>query len=255
MGRAVLEGGITSGILEPRTVLVADHNAACRAAAASLGCSVTSDAASLKEASTIVLCVRPQDFASAAADIRSDDQRTLVSVMAGIKSDAIGRACGSGSRVVRAMPNAPTQIGQGMTAVAAGNGATSADVEWAVKLFEGVGHVCEVPESAMWAVTAVSGSGPAWFYLLAEAILEEAVALGIDPDTAESLVVGTMKGAADMLYKSGVPPTALRDAVTTPGGTTEAGIAAMVSAGLIDAARAGVRAAHARGEALALESE
>ncbi len=251
MGRAVLEGGIRGGMLEPEHVLVAEQDDARRAAASELGCRVASDAESLADASTIVLCVRPQDFAPAAETIRHNKPRLLVSVMAGIESDTIARACGSGSRVVRAMPNAPAGIGQGMTAVAGGAGAGDNDIAWAMTLFHGVGQVCQVPESAMWAVTAVSGSGPAWFYLLSEAILEEASALGLDTETAESLLAGTMTGAAAMLAESGATPAALREAVTTPGGTTEAGLAAMRSAGLVEAARAGVRAAYQRGEELA----
>lgn len=251
MGRAILEGGIRGGALDPAHVIVAEQDEPRRAAASGLGCAVSENARSLADASTIVLCVRPQDFAVAAEAVRGQRPRLLVSVMAGIESGAIAHACGAGSRVVRAMPNAPAAIGQGMTALSRGEGATSSDVAWAARLFQGVGQVCEVPESAMWAVTAVSGSGPAWFYLLAEAILEEAAALGLDQRTSESLVAGTMTGAAAMLAAKGATPAEMREAVTTPGGTTEAGLAAMRSAGLVEAARAGVHAAFRRGEELA----
>ncbi len=251
MGMAVLKGVLAARLVPADTVLAVDHRAAHRDHAAALGCRVSAEAADLRDLPVVMLCTRPQDFAAAAQALRGDADRLAISVMAGVESAQIGELCGPGTRVVRAMPNAPAAIGAGMTAVAAGRGAGPEDVALATRLFSGVGRVVEVPEPAMHAVTAVSGSGPAWFYLLAEAIREEGLTLGLDPGVVDTLIRGTIDGAAAMMRADARTPAELRAAVTTPGGTTEAGLAAMQEAGFIEAARAGVRAACRRGETLA----
>ncbi|MDP7028970.1 MAG: pyrroline-5-carboxylate reductase [Phycisphaerales bacterium] len=250
MGMAVLEGVLASGMVDAKAVLAVDHEARRRERASTLGCQVSADAADVRGLPMIVLCTRPQSFAEAAEELRSDGDRLLVSVMAGVESARIAAACGLGSRVVRAMPNAPAAVGKGMTAIAAGAGARAGDLDRAAELFSGVGRVVEVAESSMHAVTAVSGSGPAWFYLLAEAIREEGMALGLEASVAEALIRGTMEGAAAMMGGDSRSPAELRDAVTTPGGTTEAGLEAMRANGLVNAVRAGVQAACRRSEAL-----
>ena len=253
MGRAILNGAFASGFLRPDTVLVVERLGPLREAIAELGCEVAADATALHGVDTLVMCVRPQDFPVAAAALVSSSPRLVVSVMAGLDSNSIADACGEATRVVRAMPNAPASIGRGMTAIAAGRGATAADTDLARGLFEGVGRVVEVAEADMFAVTAVSGSGPAWIYLLAEAMREEGVAIGLDDSIIDELIRGTFEGAAAMLASSKLHPAELKQAVTTPGGTTEAGLAAMDQAGLVKAARAGVHAAYMRGKSIAQE--
>jgi pyrroline-5-carboxylate reductase len=251
MGRAILEGGLDAGLWCPPAVLVVDRDADRRGEAASFGCSVAEDGRTLCDVPVIVACVRPQDFPDAAHTLRSATPRLVVSVMAGVESTVIADWCGEGSRVVRAMPNAPAAIGRGMTAIAKGSGATADDVRYAKRLFAGVGRTADVDEAQMSAVTAVSGSGPAWVYLLAEAIRSEAIALGLSEETSDTLIRGMVEGAAAMLAGSELSPSALREAVTTPGGTTEAGLAAMRADGFVEAVRAGVAAAARRGEELA----
>jgi pyrroline-5-carboxylate reductase len=251
MGHAILEGGLAAGLWSPSSVLVVDREPDRRARAAEVGCRVDEQAESLREVPVLVCCVRPQDFPAAAAAIGPSYGQLVISVMAGVESQTIADAFGAGTRVIRAMPNAPAGIGRGMTAIARGVAATEDDVGYAGRLFAGVGRTVQVDETEMCAVTAVSGSGPAWVYLLAEAIRLEAVHLGLSDDTADTLIRGTVEGAAAMLASSELSPAALCDAVTTPGGTTEAGLAAMRSARLVEAVRAGVAAACRRGEELA----
>lgn len=251
MGYAILKGGLAAGLWSPSSILVVDHDAACRARAESLGCVVNEHAESLLGVPVLVCCVRPQDFPAAAASIGASRCQLVISVMAGVESQTIADAFGAGSRVIRAMPNAPAGIGHGMTAIAQGVDATEDDAHYADRMFAGVGRTVHVDESAMCAVTAVSGSGPAWVYLLAEAMRTEAISLGLSEATADTLIRGTVEGAAAMLASSALSPGALCDAVTTPGGTTEAGLAAMRAAGMVEAVRAGVAAACRRGEELA----
>jgi pyrroline-5-carboxylate reductase len=251
MGHAILEGGLAAGLWTPPSVLVVDHEAPRRARASDAGCVVNEQAGSLRDVPVLVCCVRPQDFPAAAAAICPSQGQLVISVMAGVESQTIAAAFGAGTRVIRAMPNAPAAIGHGMTAIARGIGATQDDAAYADRIFAGVGCTVQVDESAMCAVTAVSGSGPAWVYLLADAIRLEAIALGLTQDTADTLIRGTVEGAAAMLASSESSPAALCDAVTTPGGTTEAGLAVMRAAGLVEAVRAGVAAACRRGEELA----
>ncbi len=251
MGRAILEGGLAAGLWCPSGVLVVDHDETRRRDAESLGCMVESEVAALRDVPVVVLCVRPQDFREAVASLRSRQPRLAVSVMAGIESAAIAAACGEQTRVIRAMPNAPAVIGHGMTAIARGEAATDEDVQYAEKMFAGVGRTVQVGEDMMCAVTAVSGSGPAWVYLLAEAIRAEAIALGLPEEIADTLINGMVEGAAAMMSGSDLSPTELVAAVTTPGGTTEAGLATMRAAGFVEAVRGGVAAACQRGEKLA----
>jgi pyrroline-5-carboxylate reductase len=250
MGRAILQGGLAAGLWPPKAVLVVDRDAARRAEATSLGCVAEAQIETLHAVPIIVLCLRPQDLPDAAAALRAPRARLVISVMAGVESSTIAAACGEETRVIRAMPNAPAAIGRGMTAIARGVHATGDDVELARRLFSGVGRTVEVAEDAMCAVTAVSGSGPAWVYLLADAMSAEAIALGLAEETAQRLICGMMEGAAAMLAGSDRTPADLCEAVTTPGGTTEAGLAAMRADGFVEAVRAGVAAACRRGEEL-----
>ena len=152
--------------------------------------------------------------------------------------------------MVRTMPNTAASIGEAVVGIAAGANASEADVSQACALLSGVGRTVDVLESQMHAVTAVSGSGPAYVYLLAEAIEAEAVELGLDQSQINILLRGMMLGASMLFDADERSPAALREAVTTPGGTTEAGIQAMRDAGFVESVRAGVRAACQRGEHL-----
>ena len=251
MGGAILRGIKVAGAFDPESILVIERDAERHPAISELGFEVTDSLASLEHARTVLLCIRPQDFAAFQSHDDSKQSRLIVSVMAGVTIEAINSVFGPHARIARAMPNAPAAIGEGVTAIACGATCTDEDREFCHDLFEGVGSVCDVPESLLSAVTAVAGSGPAWEFLLSEAVREEAIALGLSPDVADTLIAGTKRGAGAMMVELGTPPSLLRQKVITPGGTTEAGLGAMCQAGFMETVRAGVRAAHDRSQELA----
>jgi pyrroline-5-carboxylate reductase len=129
-----------------------------------------------------------------------------------------------GDVVIRAMPNSPSLIGCGVAAMSGGSVATSGDLEWAEGILAAVGTVVRLPERQLDAVTGLSGSGPAYVYLMAEALIDAGVAAGLSLDVSRQLVVGTVFGAARMMVETGADPAELRAEVTSPGGTTTAGL-------------------------------
>lgn len=188
-------------------------------------------------ADVIVVAVKPGDVPAVVGrigDAISDSvhESTVVSLAAGVPTEVLENRLSAGSPVVRVMPNTAMLVGQGVSAVCRGRYAREEHVRPVVSMMESVGGVVVVDESQMDAVTAVSGSGPAYFFLLAEAMIEAGVEQGIPRKTAETLVLGTAKGAGAMLAAGGDGPTALRAAVTSPGGTTAAALRAFETGGL-----------------------
>ncbi len=229
MGMSIIRGVIDAGVLSPQTLVVADLDRSRRDAAAALGCASTADATDVREAGQILLAVKPQGFAAVAGAIGPLQRGTVViSIMAGLGSPAIRRALGPLARVVRAMPNTPCRVGAGMTAIALGDGAETGDEALAVKIFAAMGRTVIVHEDHMHAVTGISGSGPAYVFLLAEAMERAAVSAGLDDVTAALLVRQTILGAGTLLTESADAPAELRAAVTSPGGTTEAALDVMM---------------------------
>jgi pyrroline-5-carboxylate reductase len=209
-----------------------------------------SDAAAT--ADVIVLAVKPPDVAGLAASI-ADSVRpdaVVVSVAAGIPTAGIERQLGPGARVVRVMPNTPMLVGAGMSAISAGAAATEADLEIAEQLLSAVGEVVQLPEAQLDAVTALSGSGPAYVFLLAEALIDAGVLVGLTRPVATTLAVQTLVGSALMLRDSGDSAAQLREAVTSPGGTTAAALKALESHALRAAVADALEAARDRSREL-----
>jgi pyrroline-5-carboxylate reductase len=174
----------------------------------------------------VILAVKPQDFDEvlcALKDSRKEDQ-LVISIAAGITCRYIEKRLGPGIRVVRTMPNLPAQVGQGMTAVCAGKSATRSDLQKACRIFNGIGQTVVVEEKWMDAVTAVSGSGPAYVFLFAECMEKAARSLGLHTALARHLVVQTLKGSMCLLEQSGEDAEVLRRRVTSKGGTTQAAL-------------------------------
>jgi pyrroline-5-carboxylate reductase len=206
-------------------------------------------------ADAVVLAVKPQQLATALAELRGGvtDEMLVVSVVAGATIATLIKGLGT-RRVVRVMPNTPCLIGQGATGYAMGPGTRDGDARLVSKLFGSVGIACELPEKLLDAVTGLSGSGPGYVYTMIEALAEGAVQLGMPRETALQLAAQTVRGAAAMVIESGQEPAALRDQVTSPGGTTLAGLKALEEHGLRPALVAAVAAATKRAEELAGES-
>ncbi|MHB1158330.1 MAG: pyrroline-5-carboxylate reductase [Phycisphaerales bacterium] len=228
MAEAIIRGAISGQVLSPQSIIVADPVDARRDVLASLGVIVTADNAQVvTHAERIVLAVKPQMLSHLADVLAKTDaaKQSIITIMAGIRIAKIERLTGNfPARICRVMPNTPLMIGQGMSAVCAGPGATRADVDFTVKLFASSGKAVVVDESQMDAVTAVSGSGPAYVFYLAEAMTEAATKFGLPPDIARTLVQQTIGGAAALMRQSEHEPAELRRRVTSPGGTTQAAI-------------------------------
>lgn len=246
MGSAVLQGAIDAAVLTADQILVCDPNEARTGHFVAMGCR----AIPLEEvgrADAALLAVKPQIFPEIALGLAPHRDTMLISLMAGTSIDRIERMLGRPSRVVRTMPNTPALIGGGMTAICSNAATTAADLEFAIRLFEAVGTVVEVEESAMHAVTATSGSGPAWVYRLVEAWIAAAEREGLSPEIAERLVVETLVGSARLLKETDRDVRALRGSVTSKGGTTAAGLEAMDRLGFDDAVAGAIAAATRRG--------
>jgi pyrroline-5-carboxylate reductase len=209
--------------------------------------------------SGVVIAVKPGDVPTVCADLRASvasgghSQRPRVlSIAAGVSIAQLESWLGDGFSVIRSMPNTPALVGQGASALAGGTTATSDDVRWAADLLATVGTAVVVPEAKLDAVTGLSGSGPAYVFLVAEALIEAGVFVGLTRDVAEALAKQTLLGAATLLQQSGDDAATLRANVTSPGGTTAAGLRALenrgVRAAFIDAVVAATnRSAELRG--------
>ena len=206
-------------------------------------------------ADVVVLAAKPQDLERLLEDVgsRLTTDQTVLSVAAAIPTRAIERHLAEGVAVVRAMPNAPAVVHEGMAGIAPGTHASEQHLAAAEDVLRHVGRVVRVREEHMDAVTAVSGSGPAYFALLAEAMIEAGLLLGISREVSTELVVQTMLGTAKLLRDEKMHPVELREAVTSPGGTTIAAIHELESAGVRAAFLNAIQAAMERSRELAAE--
>jgi pyrroline-5-carboxylate reductase len=246
MGEALLSGLLRTGTLEVGQVVCTDvREERCREIERIHGVTAHGDnRAAIEDADVVLLAVKPQVLErvlSPVADSLRTDQ-IVVSIVAGITTAAIERLLPAGVPVVRVMPNTPALVDEGMAVVAGGRHADEQDVAVAEHLLAAVGEVVRLPENLLDAATAISGSGPAYLYLLAEAMIEAGVHLGLARETATTLVRQTLRGSATLLRDSAEHPALLREAVTSPGGTTAAALAvlegARLRAAVIEAATA-----------------
>ncbi len=250
MAEAMVKGLIAAGNA-PASILVAEPDAARRRLLAKrYGVGVTADNAEVQaSASTIVLAVKPQVLGEVLAALAPavTGRELFVSIAAGVMLARIEQVLGPRARVVRVMPNTPCLLGQGASVLCAGSRATRADAKLVKSLFAAVGDAHEVTdEKQMHAVTALSGSGPAYVYRFAEALVDGAARAGLPEDLARALTYRTIAGAAAMMIQTGQDPADLRRAVSSPGGTTLAGLGAMEERGFPESVRAALQAAARR---------
>lgn len=225
VGHALVHGAIASGLAAPSEIGAIDTEPARLKQAREMGLRAA-DGQALAEAEMVVLAVKPQSFASVLPTIGTvaASGPLVVSVMAGVGSAAIRAQLGGSARVIRAMPNTPAEVRRGITAIASDSGLGEADVARAEQLFASVGATVRVPEHLFDAVTAVSGSGPAFLFRFLEAWTYAAEEIGLPPETARALARETLVGAAMLLDKTNEEPEVLRAKVTSKGGTTAAGL-------------------------------
>ena len=212
-----------------------------------------SNAAGVDGASLIVIAVKPQDIGELLSEVGPSikRQQTIVSVAAGVTTRAIEERIAEPAPVVRAMPNAPMTVHEGIAGLAPGTHASEDHLVLAERLLGCVGSTVRVPEQALDAVTAVSGSGPAYFALMAESMIEAGILLGLSREISSQLVVQTMFGTAKLLRDERMHPVELREAVTSPGGTTIAAVRVLEQAGVRAAFLDAITAALDRSKELA----
>ena len=251
MGTALVEGAIRSGAVAAADVIGVDPYPGAREQFANAThARAADDISALAESEVILLCTKPLDIREAllaATRASSGKPLLVISIAAGITVAALESAASEGIRIIRAMPNTPALVGKGAAGYCLGSRATPQDAETARLLLGAVGLAVEVPERLMDAVTGLSGSGPAYIYLVIEALADGGVCAGLPRADALRLAAQTVLGAAAMVLETGQHPAVLKDMVTSPGGTTIAGLAELerhgLRAALIDAVGAATRRA------------
>ncbi|MDP8988305.1 MAG: pyrroline-5-carboxylate reductase [Actinomycetota bacterium] len=222
MGEALVGGLLARGWAEPGDVCVVEARAARRdeLEARFPGVAVVEAPA---RAEGVVVAVKPGDVATACRQVAAAGAERVLSIAAGVPLATLEAALGP-LPVVRAMPNTPALVGAGAAAIAAGAHAGEDDLAWAEQVLGAVGDVVRVPEALLDAVTGLSGSGPAYVFLIAEALVDAGVVVGLPHEVSRRLAVQTLLGAARLLAETGDDPQRLRAGVTSPGGTTAAGL-------------------------------
>jgi pyrroline-5-carboxylate reductase len=229
MGQALIKGLLASGLMERGRLWAGDKDpATCKSASRTLEIPVeTGFQGRVPTADLILICVKPADAATVLAALRNAGLRRetlLISILAGASTERLESLLATDNPLVRAMPNTPAIIGEGMTVICGGKHASAGDLARAQRVFEAVGKCLAVDEKHFSAITALSGSGPAFQYLIMEALADAGVRLGLPRQLALGLVAQTAVGAARMIQTTGRHPAALRDDVTTPGGCTIGGL-------------------------------
>lgn len=236
MGTALVEGAVKAGAVAAADVTGVDpYESARNHFAKSTGAATFSEISAIAYCDVVLLCTKPLDVPAALKSVSqasSGNPVLVISIAAGITLAALEASAGQNVRIIRSMPNTPALVGKGAAAYCLGTKATKADAETARLLLGAVGLAVEVPERLMDAVTGLSGSGPAYVYLMIEALADGGVCVGLPRADAIRLAAQTVLGAATMVLETGEHPAVLKDMVTSPGGTTIAGLAELERQGL-----------------------
>ena len=253
MGGAILSGCLAGGVWRKEEVVLREHSAeAGQAKAARYGVAWTEDGREAAEADTIILSVKPAVIPEAARAIAPFAPKgTVISVAAAVTIEALESYFPEGTRIVRVMPNTPVSVGAGFTAIAGGTWAEEEDIRKAEAIFSSLGKTAVVTERQVDELGALSGAGPAYGFVIIDALSDAGVNIGLPRAVAVEAAAQTLMGAAKMVLETGLHPAALRDQVTSPGGTTIAGLQMMERQGLRSALIDGVEACLAKSDALA----
>jgi pyrroline-5-carboxylate reductase len=247
MATALAKGFVRAGIVTAKQIIAGDvSEAACAAFAKETGAKTTAfNPDVVKFAEVLVLAVKPDQVGGLLGEIREHftEKHLLVSIAAGVPLARLEAGLGNGARLIRVMPNTPALVGAAASAFALNKSARAGDAELAQKLLSAVGAAFQVKESLLDAVTGLSGSGPAYVYQFIEALSDGGVAAGLPRDIATKLAAQTVLGAAKMVLETGQHPGALKDMVTSPGGTTIEGIHELEKGKLRGTVMSAVRAA------------
>jgi pyrroline-5-carboxylate reductase len=226
MGETVLSGLLRAGWHADQIVATDRRVERQRELTARYGIKMLENTEAVAEAETVILVVKPQDMSDLLSEIAESIKpgTLVVSLAAGVDTTFIESRLPEGVAVVRVMPNTPAQVDEGMAAISPGSHSTQDHLDRVTEILSATGRVITVPERYQDAVTAISGTGPAYLFFVVEAMIEAGVHLGLPRDTATELVVQTMLGSAKLLRETGEHPTVLRERVTSPGGTTAAAV-------------------------------
>jgi pyrroline-5-carboxylate reductase len=254
MGEALIKGLLEAGRVRPEQLIATDVRTdrletirkAYRID------TLTNNREAVTKAQIVLLAVKPQVMNAVLTELNGTvvEDHLMLSIAAGIRTAFIEGKFSQPTRVVRIMPNTPALVMAGASAIAPGQHATAADIEMARLIFEAVGQVVQVEEHLMDAVTGLSGSGPAYIFVLIEALSDAGVRMGLSREVATLLAAQTVLGAARMVLETGEHPAKLKDMVTSPGGTTAAGLHVLEQAGFRGTLRAAVEAATRRSQEL-----
>jgi pyrroline-5-carboxylate reductase len=247
MATALAKGFVQAGLVKPKGILASDPLESARAEfSKEVGArTVQKNAEILRFASVVLLAVKPNQVEDVLGEIRAGftADHLFVSIAAGVPIAKLENCLGASARVIRVMPNTPALVGASATAFALGHAAKPEDGALAQRLFSAVGASFQVKESLLDAVTGLSGSGPAYVYLIIEALSDGGVACGLPREIATKLAAQTVLGGAKMVLETGLHPGALKDMVASPGGTTIEGIHELEKGGVRGALINAVRAA------------
>jgi len=260
IGGILIGAFVKQGLVSPKNIFATvQHAGRERKSASALGVSLGNDnREAVRKADVILLCVKPQSVAQVIDEIKKEltEKKLLISIAASVSTDYIERRLSAKVPVIRAMPNTPSMVGQGITAMARGKLATEKDVETAQRLFGTVGRTVVVDERNMDAITGLSASGPAFIYIILESLAEGGVKAGLSRELATLLAAQTALGAAKVVLETGHHPALLKDTVTTPAGCTIDGILELEEGGLrVTLIKAVVKAAERAKELLVMDEE
>lgn len=254
MATALAHGFVSAGVVSASHIIACDVSleATQRFASKTGGQIATGIREVLSRANIVFLAVKPQHISGVLAEVRpmTSADHLLISIAAGISLSKLAEQLEPSTRLIRVMPNTPCLVGSGASAFARGSNATASDCELLQRLLSTVGLAVEVPEKQLDAVTGLSGSGPAYVYQFIEALSDGGVRVGLPRDVATKLAAQTVLGAAQMVLNTGQHPGALKDAVTSPGGTTIAGLHALEQGAMRGTLMNAVQAATERSQEL-----
>jgi pyrroline-5-carboxylate reductase len=256
MAEALIKGLLRAGIARPDSVIATGRRPEkLEELQRAYGVRTTLDnVAAAREADVVVLSVKPQALDKVLVQVAPvvDPRKLVISVAAGVPIAAMERRLGAGARIIRTMPNTPSLVGAGACALSRGEHASDEDLAVATRIFQAVGITTVVDENLLDAVTGLSGSGPAYIFLVIEALSDAGVKVGLPRYTAQKLAAQTVLGSAQLLIETGTHPGQLKDQVTSPGGTAIAGLHTLEAGGLrttlINAVEAATRRAKELGE-------
>ncbi len=254
MGSALIRGLVNSKTASPERIFAFDSDQeTLEALSGQLGVKAAGDnEEAVKNADIVILAVKPQIVADVARSFSGeiDGEKLVISIAAGVTIKSLEAMFKPGSRIIRAMPNMPAMVGEAATAICAGTAVEKEDIGIARQIFDAVGKTVVVDESAMDAVTGLSGSGPAYVFTFLEALTEAGLSCGLSREVSEKLAGQTLYGAARLAMETGASPAKLRERITSPGGTTLAGLASLKSEGFSDIVQNAVKAAMKRSKEL-----